>query len=73
MVEDLMFSADGKYMVFVLSESGRPWHLRSVPLNLSSEEADHLKAASRWPSGCVADPPTGRRPRAQLDELLRRA
>jgi hypothetical protein len=42
-----MFSADGANMVFVLSQPGRPWYLRSVPLNLSAEETGQLKAAAR--------------------------
>ncbi len=46
-VEDLVFSSDGKHLVFVLSEPGHPWQLKSVPLNLSEEEAAKVKAASK--------------------------
>lgn len=46
-VEDLLFSADGTALVFVLSEPARPWYVRSVPLNLSREEQDRLKPAPR--------------------------
>ena len=42
-VDDLIFSADGKYLIFAVIEVGRGRYLRSVPLNLSSEELNRPK------------------------------
>jgi hypothetical protein len=43
-VENNLFSADGKSLIFTLSEPGHPSYLRSVPLNLSPQELVRLKA-----------------------------
>jgi hypothetical protein len=42
-VDDLMFSADGKHLIFAVTEVGRGRYLRSVPLNLSPAERNRLK------------------------------
>jgi hypothetical protein len=43
-VDDLMFSADGQYLIFAVTEAGRGRYLRSVPLNLAAAELNDLKA-----------------------------
>ena len=46
-VDNIQFSPDGTALVFVLSEPGRSWTLRSVLLNLNEAEVAQLKASPK--------------------------
>ncbi|NQU25284.1 MAG: trypsin-like peptidase domain-containing protein [Candidatus Nealsonbacteria bacterium] len=61
-VHGIMFSADGKHLVFTLSEQGRPRFLRAVPLNLTATELTTVRGGIRRPPAVVTDVTPGIKP-----------